>query len=245
MVKINLRKPITQPSSKRAAPVPTKRLYYFTTKEYALQSLRDKRLKVARFNELNDPFDFVGIALGRSQDRIAIKPIKERLDSELGIICMSTTWQEPLLWGHYAEKHKGICLQFLVTEGHWEDVEYREERPKLTTYRKKQVSDLSQEDIHKLSKTKFKQWEYEREWRKFIHLEDPDLVTGHYFHSFSKDMRLERVILGDRCDVEKRVIHRLCAHNGPSVRLIKAKPANLSFTVLRDKAYDGELPREP
>lgn len=33
-------------------------VYHFTTSEFALKALRDRRLKIARINELNDPFEF-------------------------------------------------------------------------------------------------------------------------------------------------------------------------------------------
>ncbi len=33
-------------------------VYHFTSSEFALRALRDHRLKIARINELNDPFEF-------------------------------------------------------------------------------------------------------------------------------------------------------------------------------------------
>jgi len=217
------------------------KLYYFTSKDFGLQSLRDKRLKVARFNELNDPFDFVGIALNTSADRLAIKPIKSRLDKATGLLCMSTTWQEPLLWGHYADKHKGVCLEFSCEPKDWHKVTYREERPKLKTFGKKQISDLTEADIQRISKMKFSKWEYEQEYRMFVPLENPDLVSGIYFKSFDENMRLTKVILGSRCEVETDRIHALCRHNGSKVRLIKARPAHLSFNVIKSAAFKDEL----
>ncbi len=32
-------------------------VYHFTSSEFALKALRDRRLKIARINELNDPFE--------------------------------------------------------------------------------------------------------------------------------------------------------------------------------------------
>lgn len=216
-------------------------LYYFTSKDFGLQSLRDKRLKIARFNELNDPFDFVGIALNTTTERLQIKPIKNRLDKTTGILCMSTTWQEPLLWGHYADKHKGMCLKFDCELKDWHKITYREERPTLKTFGKNQISDLSTADVHKISTMKFSKWEYEQEYRMFVPIANPDLVTGMHFRSFDESMRLSRVILGSRCDVEREKIHTLCKHNGSKVTFIKSRPANRSFNVIKDLAYDDDL----
>lgn len=231
---------------KKIAIVPSafKTLYYYTSKDYALQSLRDKRIKIARFTELNDPFDFVGISTKNAGGRLQLKPIKEEMDKTTGIICMSTSWQEPLLWGHYADKHKGICLQFRCASDEWEQIIYRIERPTLKTFGKASVADLSKKDLRLLSKMKFHEWEYEKEYRKFVPLENPDLVTGLYFHNFSLRMKLKRVILGSKCDVPVETIHRLCAHVGPDVQLIKSKPANLSFRVIKDLSYEHCLPPE-
>ncbi|KAA3511594.1 DUF2971 domain-containing protein [Agrobacterium rosae] len=217
-------------------------LYYYTSKDFALQSLRDKRIKIARFTELNDPFDFLGISTKDSGGRLQLKPIKEELDQTTGIICMSTSWQEPLLWGHYADKHKGICLQFRCAYEDWEEIKYRAERPTLRTFGKTSVAALSKHDLRRLSKMKFNQWAYEKEFRKFVPLSNPDFVTGFYFHDFSSRMKLKRVILGSKCDVPVEMIHRLCLHNGDQVGLIKSKPANFSFKVLEDVQFEHCLP---
>jgi hypothetical protein len=229
------------PRGQPKVPEGYRRLFYFTGKDYALQSLRDHRIKVSRFHELNDPFDFLGIALKSSSERIEIDQVKKRLDDTVGLICMAKTWVEPLLWGHYADKHKGICLQFLVRANKWNDINYRNTRPTLETFKKSQVSDLNTEDLRRLSLFKFKQWGYEQEARCFIALNEPDLVTGHYFQRFNDAdgiIKLERIILGSRCDVCKSVIDGLAKHNGDNVGVIKARPAHFSFRVIRDMAYN-------
>ncbi|QKW96816.1 MULTISPECIES: DUF2971 domain-containing protein [unclassified Agrobacterium] len=225
-------------------PSASKTLYYYTSKDYALQSLRDKRIKIARFTELNDPFDFLGISMKNAGRSTELQSLKEDLDESTGIICMSTSWQEPLLWGHYADKHKGICLQFRCAADDWERIDYRKERPTLSTFEKDSLSKLSSEDLRRLSKMKFDQWQYEKEYRKFVPLENPDLVTGFYFHNFSSRMMLKKVILGSRCDVQVETIHRLCRHVGEKVKLIKSSPANFSFRVINDISYKHCLPPE-
>ncbi|MBB3445486.1 hypothetical protein FHT93_005365, partial [Rhizobium sp. BK379] len=125
----------------------TMTLYYFTKRQYALESLRDKRVKIARFNELNDPFDFVGIATINATDLETVRDVRAKLDKEKGLLCMSTTWQQPLLWGHYADSHKGMCLGFEVPTKLWKALTYRKSRPTLKEYGKKRVSQLSATEL--------------------------------------------------------------------------------------------------
>lgn len=47
------------------------RLYYFTTERYALEAIRDQRLKIARLNELNDPFEFCRQAGSSAAETVA------------------------------------------------------------------------------------------------------------------------------------------------------------------------------
>ncbi len=107
------------------------RLYYFTTKKYGLEAIRNSRLKIARIGELNDPFEFLGLALKR-KDRKVMKTWKEDMNARYGIICMSDNWMHPLLWSHYADKHKGMALGFdIIEDGTFTKVEYSTTRPTL------------------------------------------------------------------------------------------------------------------
>lgn len=41
-----------------------------------------------------------------------INQSKDRFLSNIGVCCFSKTNENPLLWAHYSDKHKGICLIF-------------------------------------------------------------------------------------------------------------------------------------
>lgn len=213
-------------------------LYYFTSQQYALESLRDKRIKVARFSELNDPFDFLGLAADLPSQRSDLNKLRDITDKKFGIICMSATWQEPLLWGHYADKHKGICIEFEVDGEKWQKIRYRAERPKISDYGVDRISALSMDQLEEINRTKFRAWSYERERRLFVELKDPDPVTGLYFHPFGKGFDPVRIILGHRSTASKETIERLCELNGGRIDVIRARPAFRDFRVVR--AHDSE-----
>lgn len=213
----------------------TRRLYYFNSQQYALESIRDERIKVARFTELNDPFDFLGIAVDLPSQRYSLKEARKEADKANGIICMSTTWQEPLLWGHYADKHKGICLGFDVEDEDWQKVKYRKERPSLARYGAKSLDDITEKQWEEISLTKFKAWEYEKEYRCLVELTEPDLVTGLYFKRFSPRMALRQVIVGHRSTATREMVQRLCERVGGGVEAFKARPAYRDFRIIRQQ----------
>src|SRR5260370_7015469 len=31
-----------------------------------------------------------------------------------GLICFSSSWKDPVIWAHYSDKHKGLCLGFEI-----------------------------------------------------------------------------------------------------------------------------------
>ena len=70
----------------------------------AILAIQNRRLKIARINELNDPFEFLGWNLKNAQTRANLRTWKEERNAEFGILCFSKHWSNPLLWGHYAEK---------------------------------------------------------------------------------------------------------------------------------------------
>ena len=88
------------------------RFYKFLNSKNAIKSLREKRLKISIVNELNDPFEFLGVELSNELLRSNIKMLKENFSNKYGVLCFSRNWTNPVQWSHYADRHKGICLGF-------------------------------------------------------------------------------------------------------------------------------------
>ena len=104
------------------------RVYYFTTGEYAKSDIEHGQIKVSRFSDLNDPFELAGMNLTVRGDRISIKEMRDEYNEQRGLICFTRNWRSPLLWSHYAEKHKGVCLGFNVRRTWLYKVEYARDR---------------------------------------------------------------------------------------------------------------------
>ena len=163
---------------------PSHKVYYhFLPAKYALSGIEKRRLKVATFDDVNDPFELLGINLGskktRKQNRDIRKRLREwrdRMKAKYGMLCFSSGWNNPLLWSHYADKHRGIGLGFCVDE--LREVTYRQERLPRQEWN-------PAKDVQPVLWTKFQHWEYEAEHRRFMLLgechSETEGGTRYYF----------------------------------------------------------------
>ena len=98
------------------------RVYHFTKADYAQKNLRNRRLKIAEFHDLNDPFELLGAELTKSTHRQIFSGWKETIEKKWGVLCFSRSWHNPVLWSHYSDKHRGICLGFDVADSFLEKI---------------------------------------------------------------------------------------------------------------------------
>lgn len=216
--------------------------YYFTSKKYGLTAIRDKRLKISQYSSLNDPFDFIGIATKSSEDRDTLKTRREELSTKQGIVCFSDKWKEPLMWGHYADAHKGICLGFTVDRSKFQKMQYVAERPKLEDFGKPSVARLTENDIREISMKKFTRWSYESEWRRVVALANQDFVDNNYFLPFDGHMQLSTVLLGERCEISDAQIAGILSTD-PRIKVAFTRAAYRAFDVILDQV--GQSARIP
>lgn len=212
------------------------RLYYFTGAQFAISAIALRRLKVSRFGDLNDPFELLAVDIGERDLRAPIRAARDRLNEGAGLLCFSRSWRNPLLWGHYAEKHTGICLGFDVTDSRAEEVIYASEPMKIALDRKTGEPRFTVENINKLKRTKFADWKYEDEMRFFLFLDEAVEESGLYFFSFCNDLILREVVLGPRCEMTIAGIRLLVESYESGVDIIQSRIAFQSFNVVENKA---------
>lgn len=130
----------------------------------------------------------------------------KKIFNKLGVYCFTYDPRNILMWSHYANDHKGICVQFEKTRdfkvlSQSVNVNYSNIYPKID-FVKSPV-----DDIKKTILSKFTDWDYEQECRMlfpgkahtYIHLNE-DSVVGIIFgcksndktKNFIKDLLLER-----------------------------------------------------
>jgi hypothetical protein len=207
-----------------------KRLYYLTGPEHAISNIVFGRVKISRFSELNDPFELLGQNFGDANIRKLVRNHKNDFNEQKGIICFSADWTDPVLWSHYAAKHKGVALGFDVDASLTKEVQYSLARLKLKM--PEGTKSITPELTDLLIYTKFESWSYEREWRLLCDLTSSENEGGLYFMPFSKSLKLIEVILGSLCDFNLRKIRALVDASHHGVMTYRARLAYRSFRII-------------
>jgi hypothetical protein len=173
------------------------RVYKFYPAKWAHEALLKRRLKVSPIDELNDPFEYLSLDLGKKDVRAWAKELRKNVSGSNGIISFSGNWWQPLMWAHYADSHKGIALGFDVPDHFLVKINYIENRIKPPLDVDK--SENSKKNlIHKLMCTKHKEWEYENEYRLLRHLNNCSSEGKKFFAPLNETVLLRQVVLGAR-----------------------------------------------
>ncbi|MBY2983636.1 DUF2971 domain-containing protein [Rhizobium leguminosarum] len=209
------------------------RLYHFTNTQYGLQNIEKKRLKIARILDLNDPFEFIAMKLETRVQRQHLRRRRDEIHARVGIICFSDRWNDPLMWSHYADRHRGICLGFDVSDAaNPRRIRYRTDLPDPTTLGYASLEEMTEQQWSEMGFVKSRDWVYEREHRLVIDLKKADQDGTLYFQPFTADLQLAEVIVGARCQLHEDQLIGTLGANRQDVRRIKARLAFKSFTVV-------------
>jgi hypothetical protein len=172
---------------------------YRSNYERDIELLKQGKIYVPTIEKLNDPFEGLLIPTIISEIKQfgdvftnQIETINSLLDKRkrIGIYSLSRTYKHELLWAHYADSHKGFCIEFDVTKlidfyylhgnainfVNTLSVVYKNQPPKV------ELADLHKEKINdfleKLIGTKSKNWKYEKEYR--VLFEDSGQIKFDY-----------------------------------------------------------------
>lgn len=156
-------------------------------------------------------------------DNIITKSIEEE-KKKLGIFCASSSKDNLLLWAHYADSHKGICLEFDIKKSPEtfilpQKVVYNDQYPHYNYFKER-------DQIMKPLFHKSNVWSYEEEFR-IIKVNQPNILRD-----VNKEA-LSGVIFGCCCDKEERNrIMRKCKTNGfNSVKFYEAVKDKMSYKL--------------
>ena len=210
------------------------RVYQYMSAEHALQNLRNRRLKVSLLDGLNDPFELLGAQLERAHHRQQMRKWRNYMVEISRLLCFSTTYMNPVMWSHYAEKHRGICLALRVPDELLVRVQYDASRLVVDFEKEsRQVGGISQELVGRLLRTKYADWEYESEVRMFVRPEEVELDNGLQFFPFGDNLQLEAVYVGPRCIVKRDDVRRALRAQEERVLVHATRLAFKSYRVLR------------
>ncbi|MEE4075186.1 DUF2971 domain-containing protein [Pseudomonas viridiflava] len=154
----------------------------------------------------NAPVD-ESLSAVRPEDETAYAELRASLKAQIqaiGVLCLSETPCEILMWSHYAQNHKGFCIEYSVDESSLlramaQPVRYTDAYPSLSV--KNLPGDAEQNFLDVCLYTKAKQWSYEKEWRVI------SPVGGKLYRAPAP---VSAVIFGARMpETEKRDIYEL------------------------------------
>jgi hypothetical protein len=213
------------------------RLYNLTSEKWALDNLRNGRIKISTIEDLNDPFELQGLQLSKKEYRVAFRRMKQQLHKNRGILCFSKSWKNPVLWSHYGDKHRGICLGFDVPDDMFTPIDYVESMKLVEFDLGNSKSQLDENLMSELLHQKYKDWGYEEEYRGWVSLDEKDKKTGLHFMEFSEKLILKEIIIGPRNNTKLKELQQIINLHTKGVEIVKARLAFKSYSVVPNKKY--------
>lgn len=165
-----------------------------------------------------------------------------KLEDLIGILCLSESAENLLMWAHYADSHRGFVIEFDERSPFFDcrvsskdelrylrKVSYSPTRPSLT---------LADVDDFAPFMTKGTDWKYESEWRMIVPLDTASKIIGegpHAVHLFEFPAQaITSVVLGSRMAASMKEYIRQILTNSPHfchVRCVDAEIDNEYYLV--------------
>lgn len=202
------------------------RAYKFLDAEFGLKSLRERRLKISTLHDLNDPFELLPYEMSDRNHRSALRETRNQMARNRGILCFSADWRDPVIWAHYSDKHRGLCLGFEIPDEKCSRVRYVVSRLPFPAR-------LALADAEKLHSTKYINWKYEQEIRVWAALNESE--GGLYFAPFGEMLELVRVIAGARCSLAEDKIVEALGSLAEDIKIVKARAGFKEFEIVKDE----------
>jgi hypothetical protein len=208
------------------------RAYKFLNAQFGLKSLYERRLKIAKLDDLNDLFDLSPFAFATEGERWAVEQTCIGLAAKFGVVCFSEDWANPVIWAHYSDKHRGVSLGFDIQDERTRPVKYvdkPEPFPRVLGRPRSEQFNV----IHELLYTKHSDWKYEHEIRTWADLIEEKPELGFHYINFNPTTHpLIEVILGAKCELSGAQIRRALGDLADKVAIAKAKPSRDSFRMM-------------
>lgn len=215
------------------------------TIDYATEAIKKQRLFLNDGTAFNDPFELSIIQKDSSISRI----------DDLHILCLTGGYSNKLIWSHYTNSHKGICLTVSVPKKWVVPVCYTGKRVAFDTdieseirkalkhdnnkYNVKKCSDAPYAMLDKNKKIaciKDQKWAYEREYRLIFNSDDvknPDVgIQSDYDGNLFFPVTISNVYLGvkfeeNKDDVQKDIVDA-CKSIGATIKCMQLSTKDYS-----------------
>lgn len=214
-------------------------LYKYISSEHAADIIQSQQLRMSDGSNFNDPFELLVV------DK---KEHTEQHINGIQILCLTNSFKKKLMWSHYADSHKGLCLAVKVPAEMVYYVCYTSERlstesdideiiSKCKKQGKKNLRKSYEQlsHIHKAALIKDQKWAYEKEYRIVCSEDQPGLIHKDGYYYFP--VKIERIYLGCRFNENSRdraneIIQACLAHN---VELKQMCRSQSSYALVPEK----------
>jgi hypothetical protein len=216
------------------------RLYHYLEAQLALEGIRKRRLRVSKIQDTNDPYEFACVRSKDEQSQQALDKFARGWFSDMRVQCFGRSWNNVVMWSHYGDRHRGICLGFDVPDERVREVKYVGDIMVVGRLRRA-VANENDELLERLLWAKYDGWSYEQEVRSIGQKVNMIEDGGEYFVPFGRYLCLKEVIAGARFSMKRSVIDEALG-GYPGVLVVKAKCSPTSFGVIADERgfIDGE-----
>ena len=130
------------------------------------ETIRTGKFYFADWKKLNDPMEGI---FRYKKDSIDLAKIVRQEKQRYRVCCLSKKCNEPLMWAHYADGFKGVCIEI-------------DPNPNLNEEGERQIGEYSlvlkkDSDPTKLLTRKLDFWGYEDEWRILRRFQGDDEIN--------------------------------------------------------------------
>ncbi|MES2923948.1 MAG: DUF2971 domain-containing protein [Verrucomicrobiota bacterium] len=226
-------------------------LWRYLSTEYACQAFETGEWKLGKISELNDPLDCRPVIFKsrRSRTPEAFDNVElDHLTESIGLLCYSEKIEDPSVWAHYGDDHRGIAFGFNFPEGYEPmKVKYVKRRARLYAddfqFESGDAAPRIAQLIGKGWLSKAPGWAFEAEHRHFISLMGDGAIyrRPHYFRRVPWE-HLRHVVIGVRSPVTQIELGKL------HFRIPGIEPGSILVTFAKAKVdpinrIDARLPK--
>jgi Protein of unknown function (DUF2971) len=156
-----------------------------------------------------------------------------QIDKRYRVYCLTTKPGCPLMWAHYADHHRGVCLEFDMRKSDLcaaVQVQYREMYPSFHIDDGKDLSPLYTKSFH---------WQYEEEYRLIAQEESSafrvdTLITSNQLYRLPAGS-LTSLIIGARArELDQRTIRDIVSRSNSGLLIRKATCAPDRYELMID-----------
>ncbi|CCZ85563.1 putative uncharacterized protein [Firmicutes bacterium CAG:631] len=177
-----------------------------------------------------------------------IRKVKDARNNAL-ISCFSKRYDSILMWSHYGDKHKGICIEFDRPENDFLDVKYSKKRCKFDledTTRRVLGYMLSNEEVDVNDKglirciskpfiVKSLDWKYEEEVRCVLSPNSEGVSTLEELSLYKMPTNISKIYIGCKVDKTSEEYKNLITlANNKNVMILELKTSDDLFSVIEE-----------